>query len=103
LDINAATLTHTGALIANLFVLTAAEDGADVFGCYFGNITPWTTGTELGRLDLNGAAPNVGFTPVSLNCINGDLNVIGTVTVLIPEPATIALLCLGGLMLRRRK
>jgi hypothetical protein len=105
LDLNAATLTGTGASFTKLYVLTAGVDGYDLYYMGLASLTNWANGAELARLDLNGAAANVGATSVTLACIDGDtgLPTGQTIAVLIPEPATIALLCLGGLLLRRRK
>ena len=99
-----ATITGVGASIANLFVYTVGNEGADVFYAGLANMTTWTSGTVLATIDLNGALPNLGTTPVTFDVIDGDtFEVIGSVEVMIPEPATIALLCLGGLLLRKKK
>ncbi len=102
IDPNIATLTGSGASIANLFVWTVAVDGFDVYAISLGNLTNWANPTELAVLDLNGAGANVGSTPVTLGIMDGEGGDAGTVTVMIPEPATIALLCLGGLLLRKK-
>jgi len=97
-----ATLTGSGASIANLYIYTAGNEGADVFYLALANLTNWSNPTVLAALDLNGTKANSGNTSVSMNLLDSDLNVIGTVTVLIPEPATIILLSLGGLLFRKR-
>jgi hypothetical protein len=87
-----------------IIILTAANDGFDAYYFPLSSMSNWTPGTELGWLDLNGPGANVGSTPITMDFLDGDTGMpIHTVSVMVPEPATIALLCLGGLMLRRRK
>jgi hypothetical protein len=59
----------------------------------------YTTGEWL-KADFSGSKPSVASFGV-FNEETAELTVQGTI--LIPEPATIAMLCLGGLMLRRNK
>ena len=103
LNVNLATITPGAASVANLFVFTAAVDGADVYSVAMGHTANWAGGAVLATIDLNGDAANVGTVPVTLDLYDSDLNVTGHVTVMIPEPATIAVLSLGGLLLRRKK
>ena len=103
LNVNLATITPGAASVANLFVFTAAVDGADVYSVAMGHTADWASGAVLATIDLNGAAPNVGSTPVTLNLLDADLNTIGSVSVMIPEPITMALLGIGGLFFRRKK
>lgn len=101
----ASTLTGAGADIANLFVYTAGVEGADVYYLSLARAAAgtWANGVKLATLDLNGAGNDIGTVPVTMDLYDAELNVIGQVTVLIPEPATIAVLSLGGLLLRRKK
>jgi hypothetical protein len=101
----AATLTGVAPINA-LTVQTMAVDGYNMFSIAFASTGILTSG-YMGTLHLN---PDIVFTPEqlfvskTLDVYDMDGNPAGTVSVLVvPEPATIALLCLGGLMLRRRK
>ncbi|MGD0786088.1 MAG: hypothetical protein ABR969_09780 [Sedimentisphaerales bacterium] len=99
-------LTGSGADIANLFVFHASNTD-ELVNAWYGALAKtsgtWANGAELAKFDLNGQGANVGSTPCVLNLLDGDLNVLGTVTVMIPEPITMSLLAVGGLFLRRRK
>ncbi|MGD0786086.1 MAG: PEP-CTERM sorting domain-containing protein [Sedimentisphaerales bacterium] len=102
----ACVLTGSAADIANLFVFHASntDEGVDAYyGALAKTSGTWANGATLATFDLNGAGANTGETPITMNLLDGDLNVLGTVTVMVPEPATIALLCLGGLLLRKKK
>jgi len=104
LTISDAVLTGSGASIANLYIYTVEVEGLDGYYLALGHTSNWTVNpTTLATLDLNGAAANVGSTSVTLNMYDGMAEPAGTVSVLIPEPATIALLCLGGLLIRKKK
>jgi hypothetical protein len=106
MDVNAATLTKLGnTAIGNLYVYTAADPnfGVDWYYLAMATMTAWTNGTDVAKLDLNGAGANVGSTKVTLQLYDDVAAKCGTVDVFIPEPATIALLCLGGLLLRKKK
>ena len=102
-DINAATLTGSGASIANLLILTSAVDSIDAYYLALGNTSNWATGTVLGVLDLNGAAPNVGGTPITMDLYDGNASPSGQVTVMVPEPMTMGILSLGALFIRKKK
>jgi PEP-CTERM motif len=84
--------------------LAAYFGGAGVFG----SIGSWTTGTFAGGTyfdSINFHADGPGDVLVQL-VWTPTLDVftpIDSLIVHVPEPATIVLLCLGGLMLRRRK
>jgi len=93
-----AVLTGIGAGIAALNL--DAEN--QVYALSLGNTANWANGTQLAKLDLNGVAPNIGTIPVALDVYNGDGASVGQVSVLIPEPATMVILGLGGLLLRRK-
>ncbi|HBG27107.1 MAG: hypothetical protein A2Y10_00230 [Planctomycetes bacterium GWF2_41_51] len=100
-----AVLAGAGADIPNLGVFTQDIDGFSVYMVTLGKSSgTWANGATLATLDLNGAAANEGTVPVVLNLVDGNLDVIGQVTVLtnIPEPATMVILALGGLLLRRK-
>jgi len=104
LDINAATLTGSGASITNLYIYTLAVEGLDGYYLALGHTSNWTVNpTTLATLDLNGAAANVGSTLVTLDMYDGMAEPAGTVSVMIPEPATMVLLSIGGLLFRRKK
>ncbi|HBG27106.1 MAG: hypothetical protein A2Y10_00225 [Planctomycetes bacterium GWF2_41_51] len=101
-----AVLTGVTADIPNLGVFTQDTDGFSVYMVTLGKSSgTWANGATLATLDLNGAAANEGTVPVVLNLVDGNLDVIGQVTVLtnIPEPMTMALLGIGGLFFRRKK
>jgi len=99
-----AVLVGSGASIANLFVFTVGDQGADAYYAALGNMSSWANGATLATLDLNGAGANIGSTQISMDLIDGNTSeVIGSVSVMIPEPATIALLCIGGMLLRKKK
>ncbi|OHB56597.1 MAG: hypothetical protein A2173_01950 [Planctomycetes bacterium RBG_13_44_8b] len=98
-------LEGVAADIANLYVYTEGNEGADVWYCALATMTAgWSSGTTLAYLDLNGTGANVGSTPITLHMIDPDtLESIGSCQVMIPEPTTMALLGLGGLLFRRKK
>jgi len=76
--------------------------GSGVYGAFYTlTMGAWTaeTGTYA-----NGFTLQEGATEVSLYAVD-DAGTLATLveTIIIPEPATIALLCLGGLLLRKKK
>jgi hypothetical protein len=97
----AATLSGVEPINA-LTVQTIAVDGYNMWSIAFASTGNLPTG-NMGTLDINGAAANVGSTPVALPTYDMDGAQIGDTTIFVPEPATIALLCLGGLLLRKKK
>jgi hypothetical protein len=102
-DIDPADAILTGsAPIVALNLQYMDPDGYNLYSLSFGSVTTLTPGVQ-GTLDINGAAENSGDTSVALDVLDMDGNSAGHIDVMIPEPATIALLCLGGLLLRKKK
>jgi hypothetical protein len=105
MDVNAATLTPINASIANLFVYHTyiPDQGFDWYYLALANMANWTNPTDVATLDLNGAGANTGSTKVTLQLYDDQAVKCGTIDVMVPEPMTIGILCLGSLFLRRRK
>jgi hypothetical protein len=89
---------------ANIKWLNAA--GAEIGGTVWWNFTPTGTYQQFIKTGLSGPALT-SRAKVTIQLVGGAMAQTGTVyvddVVLTPEPATLALLTLGGLMIRRRK